>query len=116
MKSHLTFVLSILLFAVACEEADFSRVCDVNDPASELEWLKDEIENRDDVFQHEVSYFSFIFEENMYIHDAYCGKSLILWASTYFNCKGKEVSFTSEELSKINLLEKKLIWEGTACD
>lgn len=116
MKSFKVFILSLLLISFSCEEADFSQVCDVSDPATELEWLKDQIENRNDSFQNEISYFTFIFEGRVYIQDVYCGNAFILWSSSYFDCNGKEVSFSSEELDQINLIEKELIWEGPACD
>ena len=116
MKSFQAFILSLLLISFSCEEADFSQVCDVSDPATELEWLKEQIENRNDSFQNEISYFTFIFEGRVYIQDVYCGNAFILWSSSYFDCNGKEISFSSEELDQINLIEKELIWEGPACD
>ncbi|MDW3648329.1 MAG: hypothetical protein R8P61_14765 [Bacteroidia bacterium] len=116
MKTYKIFAFSLLIYCLACEEVDFSKVCNVSDPSTELDWLKDMIENRGDIYQNEISYFSFIFENTVYIQDLYCGNSFILWNSTYFDCKGKEKSFSTEDLQKINMQEKELVWKGTDCD
>ncbi|MEM8889242.1 MAG: hypothetical protein AAGD28_14795 [Bacteroidota bacterium] len=115
MKSYATYVLSILLL-FACEEADFSKVCEVNDPAMELVWLKELIEDRQDSLLGEVSYFSFIYEDKLYITDAYCGNKFLQWLPSFYDCQGNEITFESEDFQKINLLERKLLWKGTACD
>lgn len=85
------------------------------DPSEELGWLKDRIAGHTDNIGLGSSYHSFVFKNETYIVQGYCGKSYILIVSTYFDCKGKEKSFSSEELEMIQTLETNLIWRGSDC-
>lgn len=111
---YLFFVASISF--VSCETTDFDSKCNVMDPAKELSWLKDRIGSHTDFIGAGSSYHSFSFEDETYIVQGYCGKGLILIVSTYFDCKGKEKTFSTAELDRINSLETSLIWRGSDCN
>lgn len=116
MNPHLYLLLFLSLFLISCEGEVFDTKCNVIDPATELDWLKDRIAGHTDFIGTGSSYHSFSFEEETYIVQGYCGSGLVLVVSTYFTCKGKEKTFGTEDLDKINTLEKTLIWSGSDCN
>lgn len=86
------------------------------DPATELDWLKERIASHTDFIGTGSSYHSFRFDDETYFVQGYCGTGLISIVSLYFDCKGKEKTFTTKELDKIHTLETSLIWSGSDCN
>ena len=115
MKDLKSILFLCLCLFLSCEEIDLDQVCDLQDPAAELSWLSEMIEDSDDIFFGEVSYFSFTYSGSFYIRDGYCGNKLLQWRTSFYNCRGKEVSFSSSDLERIWLLDMEEIWRGTDC-
>lgn len=115
MKILFPLIISSMILLLSCEKTELTSICEVMDPAVELDWLKDKIESHTDQIGLGISYHAFSFKGDMYIVQGYCGRSFILWSSSYYTCEGKEKSFSKNELSMIESLPKTFIWQGSDC-
>lgn len=113
MKNFISSVLVALVISttlISCEKDDnkasINNTCKVSNPAEELEWLKDKIENVED---DQYSYFVMAnYKGETVFYYGNCDP-LINYISVIMNCSGENIGYTydlAEELTDRTILWK----------
>ena len=98
---------------VSCEKDDNGNNCNVSDPAEDLEWLKQEIDN---IKQDEYAYYVMAkYKGQTVFYNGNCNPT-INYASIVKNCDGDSLGYTNDLYDR--LTELSVLWkhENSKCD
>lgn len=101
--SLILIILSISI--ISCEKHD-SNICDVSDPAEEILWLKEAI---DDIKHDEFSYYvQANYEGEKVFYYVNCSP-FVNYVSFVLNCKGDRLGFTNDLLDELS--DMLILWK-----
>lgn len=125
MKTVLSALLFFLL-ATACENCDpgdyYYPACSVDDPTKELEWLREEIEdreqNRDDLYEYFFISQAGYEGETVFIYNDCCPNCNTV--VRVLNCSGEQIGVVSPregDIDRSQLTNVTVVWqpEGFEC-
>jgi hypothetical protein len=113
LKAFLFFMLLTSLALVSCknDDDDGDKVCSVNDPITELPWLKKKIDSLNET-RNEYSKYQSIshatFRGSSVFAPGNCCPTCLTDATFYWNCAGHRISIPEQEWAEVT--DRKIIW------